>query len=65
MVLLKAQTEDKDCHNANYIPKFLLQVAEGKFFPSFVTFSTDGKATNKLLADFQKKKKKKKRTEAC
>lgn len=49
IVLLKVQTEGWACHYANCIPKFLLQEAEGKFFPSFVTSSTDGKATNKLL----------------
>lgn len=35
MLLLKTQTECQDCHYANYIPKFLLQEAEGKSFPSF------------------------------
>lgn len=52
IVLLKKkhkQTESWACHYANCIPKLLLQGAEGKFFPSFVTSSTDGKATNKLL----------------
>lgn len=56
MVILKAQTECQDCCYANYIPKFLLKGANGKFFPSFVTFSTDDKATNKLLVDSSNKK---------
>lgn len=56
MVLLKAQIECQDSSYANYIPKFLLQGVNGEFCPGFVTFSTDDKATGKVLVDSSNKK---------